>query len=160
VDESQEELPADEDDGEQEVYQVSYDSLKKLGVLETTAKKLAGELKDELREVGSSLKSAIVHKLSGAIAYAALLIIVFVLIIIVFKLLANAINFAFKLPGLNLINGIGGAALGFVKGMILLFILSWAAGFLGFILPEAVVNKTVVLKWLMNNNPITALFGI
>ena len=33
-------LPADEDDGEQEVYQVSYDSLKKLGVLETTAKKL------------------------------------------------------------------------------------------------------------------------
>jgi len=160
VDESQEGLPADEDDGEQEVYQVSYDSLKKLGVLETTAKKLAGELKDELREVGSSLKSAIVHKLSGAIAYAALLIIVFVLIIIVFKLLANAINFAFKLPGLNLINGIGGAALGFVKGMILLFILSWAAGFLGFILPEAVVNKTVVLKWLMNNNPITALFGI
>lgn len=160
VDETREDLPDDEDGGEQEVYQVSYDSLKKLGVLETTAKKLAEDIKDEIREVGSSLKSAIVHKLSGTIAYVALLIIVFILIIIVFKLLANAINFAFKLPGLNLINGIGGAALGFIKGMLLLFIVSWAARFLGFIIPESVVDKTVVLKWLMSNNPITALFGI
>lgn len=160
VDESREELPPDESGGEQEVYQVSYNSLKKLGVLEITAKKLAEDLKGELREAGNTLKAAIVHKLSDTIAYVALLIIVFVLIIIIFKLLANALNLAFKLPGLNLINGIGGAVLGFAKGILLLFIVSWAAGFLGFIIPETVVSKTVVLKWLMSNNPISALFGI
>lgn len=160
VEETKEELPADQDNGEGEVYQISYNSLKKLGILESAAEKLAEELKDEVREVGSSLKSAIVHKLSSAIAYVATLIIVFILIIIIFKLLANVLNFAFKLPGLNLINGIGGAALGLIKGMLLLFIITWAARFIGFLVPGSVVEKTVALKWLMNNNPIINIFGI
>lgn len=153
-------VAAQGEDGEDDVYEVSYGSLKKLGMLESAAKNLANELKQEVREVGNSLKSAMVHKLASTIAYVLTLIIVFVLIIILFKILANIINLAFKLPGLDLLNCIGGALFGLLKGLILLFAIAWLTRFLGFALPEDVVDNTVILKWLMNSNPIIDLFGV
>lgn len=148
------------EDGETDVYEVSYGSLKKLGMLESAAKNLADELKQEVREVGIALKSAMVHKLASTIAYVLTLIIVFVLIIILFIIVANVVNLAFKLPGLDLLNCIGGALFGLIKGLILLFAIAWVTRFLGFALPESVVDATVVLQWLMNNNPIISFFGI
>jgi uncharacterized membrane protein required for colicin V production len=101
-----------------------------------------------------------IHKLAGTLAYVAVLIIVFILIVIIFTVIANLLNLACKLPGLELLNEIGGALLGLLKGLIYIFAISWALRFFGFLIPESMVNKTVMLKWLMNHNPIIAIFGL
>ena len=101
-----------------------------------------------------------IHKLAGTLAYVAVLIIIFLLIVIIFAVIANLLNLAFKLPGLELLNEIGGTLFGLVKGLAFIFAISWALRFFGFVIPETTVNKTVLLKWLMNNNPIIAIFGL
>jgi hypothetical protein len=80
--------------------------------------------------------------------------------VILFTVIANLVNLAFKLPGLELINDIGGAVFGLLKGLIFLFAIAWLIRFLGFIIPESTLNKTIVLKWLMVNNPIITIFGV
>jgi uncharacterized membrane protein required for colicin V production len=143
-----------------QVYHISFDSLKRLGILKSAASNLADELKEEVDQIGGRLKTAMIHKLSVTLSYVAVLVIVFLLIVILFTVIANLVNLAFKLPGLELINDIGGAVFGLLKGLIFLFAIAWLIRFLGFIIPESTLNKTIVLKWLMVNNPIITIFGV
>ncbi|NLO47121.1 MAG: CvpA family protein [Clostridiales bacterium] len=144
----------------EQVYEVSYESLRKIGILKSAAANIADELKNEVDQIGQKLKTAMIHKLAGTLAYVAVLIIIFLLIVIIFAVIANLLNLAFKLPGLELLNEIGGTLFGLVKGLAFIFAISWALRFFGFVIPETTVNKTVLLKWLMNNNPIIAIFGL
>jgi uncharacterized membrane protein required for colicin V production len=144
----------------EQVYHISYESLKRLGILKSAASNLADELKEEVDQIGGRLKTAMIHKLSVTLSYVAVLVIVFLLIVILFTVIANLVNLAFKLPGLELINDIGGAVFGLLKGLIFLFAIAWLIRFLGFIIPESTLNKTIVLKWLMVNNPIITIFGV
>ena len=143
-----------------QVYTLSYESLRNLGILKTAAENISDELSEKVAEAGHQLKEALIEKLCSTIAYVLALVVFFILILIVFTVLANIVNLAFKLPGLELINELLGAALGFVKGMIFVFALAWVIRFLGVVLPEEMIDKTLVLGWLIKANPITALFGI
>lgn len=167
VDETSEDLETPAENGDldpsanpEQVYEVSYESLRKIGILKSAASNIAEELKNEVDQIGSKLKTAVIHKLAGTLAYVAVLIIVFLLIVIIFAVISNLLNLAFKLPGLELLNEIGGTLFGLLKGLIFIFAISWALRFFGFVIPETTVNKTVLLKWLMNNNPIIAIFGL
>lgn len=143
-----------------EVYSVSFESLRNIGILRSAAENITNEIRDDLKGAGQSLKDALVEKLCSTIAYVLALAVFFILILIVFTVLANIVNLAFKLPGLEVINDVSGAVFGLVKGLILVFAIAWLVRFLGAVLPEETVDKTLVLGWLMDNNPITAIFGI
>ena len=162
VDDASVEYRADQNKPEDsdEVFDVSFSSLNNLGILKSAAENIASELAADVQEAGNTLKSAMVHKLASTIAYVAVLIIAFILIIIVFSVIANIINLACKLPGLALLNDIGGAAFGLCKGLIIVFALSWALRFFGFVIPMETVDKTLVLSWLMDHNPIVSIFGL
>ncbi|NLV50937.1 MAG: CvpA family protein [Clostridiales bacterium] len=142
------------------VYDVSFESLRKLGILKTAAENISNEISESVTEVGQNLKNTLVKKLCSTIAYVITLIVVFILILIVITVIANILNLAFKLPGLELINDILGTALGLLKGLILVFVIAWVLRFTGFLLSEERIDNTFVLKWLIAYNPITAILGL
>ena len=82
------------------------------------------------------------------------------MIIIIFVVLANIINLAFKLPGLELVNELLGLILGLVKGFAIVFCIAWLARFFGLLLPEGAIDKTLILAWLIKVNPLTLFLPI
>ena len=82
-----------------------------------------------------------------------------VFILIVFTVIANIINLAFKLPGLEFINELFGALFGFAKGAVIIVAIAWVMRYLGVLIDEDIVNKTVLLEWLMDHNLVTKFFG-
>ena len=65
--------------------------------------------------------------LSQLLARIALFAIGFVVILLVWFLISRALDLAFKLPILNVINTAGGAVFGLVKAAIVIIILVWIA---------------------------------
>lgn len=141
---------------ETETYILSVESLKKLGLSQNLAESMAEAVDEAVTVAGKAVKDAIMEKLSSALANLLVFIIAFVLIMIVFAVIANLINLTFSLPGLKLLNNIGGLAFGLIKGLLIVFAVAWVLGYLGFLVDS---EDTVVLAALININPLTLIFG-
>lgn len=128
--------------------------LKKLGLYDSVAKYISGAVTERVNNAGEAVSTALAATLSQTIAFWALFFVCFVLILILVKILVRALNLVAKLPGLNLLNRLGGALFGLISGLLVLFLIAWATRFAGSLLPEETVSKTYFLRTLIEVNPI------
>jgi uncharacterized membrane protein required for colicin V production len=141
------------------VYDVSLNTLKRLGVAEEAAVKLAEKVAYEFGNVGQVMADGLTQKLCQMLSYVCVFLIVFILISILFAVLGNLINFVFSLPGLALPDKIIGLILGLAKGVIIVFTIAVAMRYLG-IVSGTVIGQTKVLQYILNANPLAKMLGI
>ena len=132
-------------------------TLKKLGIYDRAASYLSDVVTQKVNAAGTAASAALSETFSHAIAFWAVFAIGFFLLLILLSIIGRALNLIARLPGLHLINRLGGALFGLAKGLLILFLLAWAAQFLGSVLPEETVSKTYLLRALMEGNPIPFL---
>ena len=82
-------------------------------------------------------------------------IISFVLILVLWFFISHALDLAFRLPVLSSLNHWGGAALGLVKGGLLLLIACWLLQ--GSFLPWETVCQTYLLRFFCISSPLSML---
>ena len=82
-------------------------------------------------------------------------IISFVLILVLWFFISHALDLAFRLPVLSSLNHWGGAALGLVKGGLLLLIACWLLQ--GSFLPWETVRQTYLLRFFCIPSPLSML---
>lgn len=82
-------------------------------------------------------------------------IISFVLILVLWFFISHALDLAFRLPVLSSLNHWGGAALGLVKGGLLLLIACWLLQ--GSFLPWETVRQTYLLRFFCISSPLSML---
>ena len=149
-------------EGKSDNYKIAYTALRRIGLPETSAARVA-ELatKDGKEGVASSgsLSDMISEKLSSVLAFVALFGIAFLLLAIIFAVIGNLVGFIFSLPGLKIIDIITGVAFGLVKGLLIVFTLATIVRYAGILAPDT-INGTTVLKYIVNNNPIANIIGI
>lgn len=138
---------------------ITFASLGKLGIMKGAADNIAEEIEERIKETGQQLRETLVEVLCSKLAYVATAVIAFLLIIIVFTVVANILNLAFKLPGLEFINYLFGTLFGLAKGLIFAFALAWVLRYTGFIFGEKTVEDTILLKWMMEHNLLAHFFG-
>lgn len=94
------------------------------------------------------------------IAHRILFAVAFVVLFILLTLLLHTLNLVAKLPGLNFCNGLGGGAIGLVKGVLVLFVVVCVlqVSSAKFFTPEAVA-QTHLFKLFVEFNPILTLFA-
>lgn len=146
--------------GEPGVYEMTRKTLEGVGFMKSAAENVSKEIAEEQTETGHVLRRAIVDKLCAVVAYVLTFAVMFILLIIIFAVIGNLFNLAFKLPGLELINGVLGTLLGLAKGLLYAFAIAWILRFTGILLPEAKVNSTILLKWLMETCPLVGFLGL
>ena len=125
---------------EPEVYEMTLATVEGAGLMKSAAVNVARSVAAEVTETGAVLRSVIVDKLCILASYVLTYAVMFILLIIAFGVIGNLFNLAFKLPGLELINGVLGALLGLFKGLLFCFAIAWALRFLGMLLPEETVD--------------------
>ncbi|MGE4276628.1 MAG: CvpA family protein [Lawsonibacter sp.] len=93
---------------------------------------------------------------SKQIAQSVLFLVSFVLILVLWFFLSHALDLAFRLPVLSTLNHWSGAALGLLKGGLLLFIACWLLK--DSFLPQSTIQNTYLLKFFCTVSPLTVLF--
>lgn len=143
-----------------DVYTEAFEILRGVGFMRSAAENIAGEVASTVTEGGHVLKVAMVQLLCVKVAYILTVTVFFVLIAIAFAVIGNIINLEFRLPGLELINGMLGTVFGLARGLMICFALAWLLRFTGMVIKESVVDSTVLLNWLMGINPLVGMLGL
>lgn len=141
------------------IYDITSATLQKLGLPSKPTELISQQVGSEVNTIGRELSGNITEKLSDALAYAAVFIICFILLEIIFAVIGNLANLIFSLPGLEGVDKIAGSILGLAKGVIIVLVIALALRYLGLISAKT-IDGTHILKLLINHNPIANILGI
>lgn len=126
--------------------------LERLGLGKDFTQSLAREAGQRIQETGVSIATAVVQSLAQSVIHAVLYILSFLLLSLLLHILVGAMDLVLKLPGLHLLNTLGGAAFGLLEGAVLLFLALCLAQKLG--LPVAkLAEDTILLEFYMTHVP-------
>ena len=98
-----------------------------LGILGITGDRLdalADQARESVRETGVSVLSAVAESAAEAFFHGLFYILAFLILTVLLNLAAKVLDLAFRLPVLHGANALGGAAVGLLEGVLLLFLLA------------------------------------
>ena len=134
--------------------------LQRFGFSGQTLKNLAEKAIQSAAESGQALADSVVNTVTHSIAYAAVFLVAFLILLIVLSLIVKALELATELPGLKTLNTVGGAALGLIKGLLLVFCAVWVLRRLQLVITPEMVEHSVVLSFFANFSPLSLLTGL
>ena len=130
-------------------YDYAYECFRNVGFYDDRAEELGEWTVRVSDETGMSMQSAVISTLSDAISYVGGLVIAFLLILIALVAIANVGNLSFRLPNLELLDEIGGAAMGFVKGVFYCVLLCWLLSFFGILIGKDTLGSTTLARFFL-----------
>ena len=134
--------------------------LRDMGLYEDLVNTIDQAVQDGMTAVAANAAAAVAAAIAQSVAYTVIFTVAFALILIAWKVFSHAVDLVAKLPGLNFLNKTGGAAMGLLKGVIILFLAAWLIQYSGKLIPEETVQQTHLLKFFMTTNPMTLLQGL
>lgn len=131
--------------------------LSMLGLDEEVKESITNRAEQTIRDTGASVISAVVESLCRSMIYGLLYLLSFLGLWLMLHVLAKAMDLLAKLPGLSTLNALGGAALGLLKGVLVLFLAIWAARRLGVSFETEEVAQTYILQFFATHTPLSML---
>ena len=134
------------------------DSLKglldRMGLLDPLRGTLERRAEDSVAATAKAIAAAVARELVETFAFAILYILIFVALVILLRLAALAINLVLRLPVLSGVNTLGGALLGLVWAVLLLFAAVWLMQRFNWVVTPELIRDSILLKFFAENNPI------
>jgi len=115
------------------------------GLLERVSEALKA---DTVTSIDTAVKTAS-KIISYHIARAALFLLSFILILVLWWLISHALDLAFKLPVLRTFNKAGGFLFGLIKGALILLVACWAIRFFD-VIPDETAQQTKLFLYFLN----------
>lgn len=143
-----------------DVYTVSKAVLTRLGIVPGAADSIARQTAQEYEHVSPDMSYRLTELLCERAAYVVLFIIAFALIAIIFTVIGNVFDLSFGIPGHENLNHITGAALGIIRGILILLVIGCVGRYIGILIPGSVMEKTFIFKHIIEPNKIAALLKI
>ena len=133
------------------------DLLALLGLDQEVRESLAEQAREKIEDTGVTIAMAVVESLAQSIIYGVLYIVSFVGLSILLRVLLRAMDLVLQLPGLHLLNSLGGAAVGLVEGALLLFLVVWVLRRLGVSFETEALASAHILQIFTSNTPLSVL---
>lgn len=146
------ELDVEEDEG----FEIA-DLLALMGLDEDVRDSLVEETQEKIADTGETIAVALVESVAQSLLYGVLFLLSFLILMVLLKLAIRALNLVLKLPGLHLVNSLGGAVVGLVEGALLVFLAIWILRRLGVSFDTETVTQTHILHFFTTNTPLSAL---
>jgi len=135
-------------------------ALRYIGFPEIAAVLIAeSSLTREDDEFERTFSDVVAERVTERMSFIAVFGVAFLLMAIIFAIIGNLIGLVFSLPGLRLVDMIAGASLGFVKGVIIVYTIAVIVRYFGLLMVET-LERTLLLSFLVNNNPIANMLGV
>lgn len=131
-----------------------------LGIYETSAEAMAEKAELRATEQGLTLPKAMIDVLCEQVAYIGGFCLAFIMVLILLTVLGNIPNLSFKIPNMDILNDVGGAALGLATGFLLCTVLVWSLKFLGMIIKTETLTGSWLLTAFLKADPLMKILGI
>lgn len=136
------------------------DMLALFGFSGRTLLDLAETVTEQALQTGRSLLNEVVDSVIHSIAYATICVLSFLVLLLVLRLLIKPLELATKLPGLRTLNGVGGAALGFIEALLLVYLAVWALQKLQLVITPQLIEESMFLKLFVNHSLISLITSL
>ena len=129
--------------------------LSKTNLLEKVIAETELSVENSDQDITQAFKIAVSDVFLRALASMILSVFGFIVVLLLLTLLAQIVSSIFKVPGLNLIDKIGGPIAGFLYGVLILNVIGWALRYAGFLIPVkdtgliSLFYKFNILTWLL-----------
>lgn len=133
------------------------DLLALMGLDQDVRDSLTEEIQEKAVDAGTTIATAVVESVVRSVLYGVVFLLSFLALTVLLKLAIGALDLVAKLPGLHLLNTLGGAAAGLVQGVVLAFLAIWIARRLGISFETETVAQTHILHFFTTNTPLSAL---
>ena len=118
------------------------------------------EVMDKAAQTGMSLLNAVAESVTHSVAYALVYFISFLILLILLWLAMKPLKLMTRLPGLHMLNCIGGGALGLVWGTLLTFLAVWLMLRFDWLLTPEMIESSPVLRFFTENSPLSLLTSL
>jgi hypothetical protein len=99
--------------------------LSGVGLYQDLADAVEQAMEQGMTHVAAAAAARIAASLAETVAFPLIFLLFFILILLGWTLLSHLLNLAFRFPVLSTVNRVGGAALGLVKGVVIVFLAVW-----------------------------------
>ena len=134
--------------------------LRAIGVDEQLFRRLGDQAMGKIRDTGVTVATAVVQSVAETAIRALLFLLSFVVFLLLLKLLAKVLDLALKLPVLRSMNGLAGAGVGLVEGILAIFLAIWLLRRLGVSFETPTVEGTYLLSFFSQHTPLSALASV
>jgi len=127
----------------EQLFAAAAEALKSFGLsigIGGSGNAITDAITQNISEKGQSFIEAMTSSVSHAISFAGVLVFGFIAVRAILEIGVGLVASIFKLPVLNFLNKLGGAVIGLLQGLLILFAIGWAAQFVGFDL-DAIIPK-------------------
>lgn len=131
--------------------------LVKLGLDEDLRRSLMEQAEKTVVETGADAATAVVMSIVHGLVYAVLFVLFFAALTVLLHVLLGAMDLVLKLPGLHLLNSLGGALVGLVQGALALFLAVWVLRRFGVSFDGAMFADTYLLHIFTTYTPLSVL---
>ena len=146
-------VPRDRSISDAQLVKVANSALVELGVHPKAAVYLSGKVTDVYRRGTDTIYETVSHVFVRSIAWVTLFAAGFLISNLLLSLVANFISAVFKLPILKIIDLSGGAVIGLVTGVLILFAVGMGLRYVGMVLPDGLIADTRFLSMFIDGTP-------
>lgn len=150
------EMPELDVEGGDEEFDIQ-DLLALMGLDQDVRDSLTEEIQEKAVDAGTTIAAAVVESVVRSVLYGVVFLLSFLALTVLLKLAIGALDLVAKLPGLHLLNTLGGGAAGLIQGVVLAFLAIWIARRLGVSFETETVAQTHILHFFTTNTPLSAL---
>ncbi|MCL2084289.1 MAG: CvpA family protein [Oscillospiraceae bacterium] len=143
-----------------QISRVANTALAELGVYPKATEYLSGVVVETYRRNAGTLYETVSQVLVRAVTWVALFVAGFLISNLLLSLIANFISAMFKLPVLRFLDTVGGVAMGFVLGLLMLFVIGMAIRYAGIVIPDELLEDTRFLSMFIDSTPFGNLIAI
>ncbi len=136
------------------------DLLRDMGLYDGLIRQVDRAVDAGAAKAAASAAAAVAAAVAQSVAYLVLFLVGFLLILVAWRFLSRALDLFARLPGLYTLNRTLGGLFGFLQGGLFLFLLAWLLQFSGQLIPEETVAQTHLLRFFLENTPLSLLAGL
>ncbi len=124
--------------------------MEELGFQDSRAETLAQRAVRYSEANDVSMTDAVITILCDTVTYVVGLALCFLLVLILLSAIGNIGNLVFRLPdSMELLDEMGGAILGFVRGFLYCVLLCWLLSFLGLVIGKDTLENTLLARFFL-----------
>ena len=130
-------------------YDYAYETIREIGFYKDVADELASDSVTYADRNEVSMTDAVITIVCNTIAYVGCITIAFIMILILMTAILDLFNLEFRLPNIEIIDEVGGSALGLIEGFLYCVLLCWVLGFMGLIIGTETADKTALVRFFL-----------
>ena len=135
-------------------------TFERFGLSGTVTDQLTDETLAYSKDGDTDLIHSIAEILCRRLSFVVCFLLAFILIAILLTVIGNLSNLSFKIPGIDLVNDIGGAVLGVITGVMFCFVAAWVLKYTGLVIKEHVLADTWLTSMFIEKDVLTQYIGV